>query len=141
MGRILDRATEPAGRAGPGWAKPGERAVPLLASGGLLGALLASSRCLSPVAPVSLGLGGARLGLWATLAPFQPVFVVLATTSLVGGFWLAYRPAAVSAPDGSCASPRSRRLARILLRAASGLSIAAIAFEPIVLPLLFGRGG
>lgn len=116
----------------------GGKAAPLLAAGGLLGALLASSCCLLPVTLVALGLGGAWLGLLAPLAPFQPLFVALAATSLGVGFWLAYWPAATCAADGGCAVPTGRRTARAVLWLGASLLVAAIAFEPLILPRLFG---
>lgn len=134
MGTMVDRSAKTATLAGTG----PERVAPVLAASGLLGALLASSCCLLPVTLVSLGLGGAWLGLLAPLAPWQPVFVGLAVVSLALGFWLAYRPAPVCAPDGSCPSPRSRTLARGVLWVGTALLLAVIAFEPLLLPLLAG---
>ena len=131
---MVDRPTKTAGTAGSG----PERVAPVLAVGGLLGALLASSCCLLPVTLVSLGLGGAWLGLLAPLVPWQPWFVGLAVVSLALGFWLAYRPAPACAADGSCSSPRSRTLARAVLWAGAVLLVAAITFEPLVLPLVRG---
>jgi mercuric ion transport protein len=131
---MVDRSANTAGTAGSG----PERVTPVLAVSGLLGALLASSCCLLPMTLVSLGLGGAWLGLLAPLAPWQPWFVGLAVVSLALGFWLAYRPAPVCAADGSCPSPRSRTLARAVLWVGAALLVAAITFEPLVLPLIRG---
>jgi mercuric ion transport protein len=131
---MVDRSANTAGTAGSG----PERVAPVLAASGLLGALLASSCCLLPMTLVSLGLGGAWLGLLAPLAPWQPWFVGLAVVSLALGFWLAYRPAPVCAADGSCPSPRSRTLARAVLWVGAALLVAAITFEPLVLPLIWG---
>ncbi|MCL6609028.1 MAG: hypothetical protein K6T74_13155 [Geminicoccaceae bacterium] len=134
MGTMVDRSAKTAGLAESG----PERVAPVLAVSGLLGALLASSCCLVPVTLVSLGLGGAWLGLLAPLGPWQPVFVGLAVVSLALGFRLAYRPVPICAPDGSCPSPRSRALARGVLWLGAALLLAVIAFEPLVLPLLPG---
>jgi mercuric ion transport protein len=119
--------------------EPARPAVPLLATGGLLGALLASSCCLLPMSLAALGLGGAWLGLVAPLAPWQPWFVALALACLAAGFRLAYRrPAAVCAADGSCTEAVERRPVRALLWLAALLLAGAIAFEPLILPLLRG---
>ena len=134
MGTMVDRSAKTATLAGTG----PERVAPVLAVSGLLGALLASSCCLFPMTLVSLGLGGAWLGLLAPLAPWQPWFVGLAVVSLALGFWLAYRPAPACAADGSCPSPRSRTLARAFLWVGAALLVAAVTFEPLVLPLVRG---
>lgn len=111
--------------------------APWFAASGLLAGLLASSCCLLPVTLVSLGLGGAWLGLLAPLAPYQPVFLVIAAASLVLGFRLARRPAPCAA-SGACAVDRRRRVVRGLLWLGAVVFAATLAFEPLILPLLFG---
>lgn len=113
-------------------------AVPLLAAGGLLGAVIASSCCLLPVTLSLLGLGGAWLGLFAPLAPFQPVFASLAAACLGAGFWLALRPTAACGAEGPCEVGRTRWPARLALGLGTLVLLAVLAFEPLILPLLIG---
>src|SRR5258708_3822382 len=53
----------------------------LLAGGGVLGALVASSCCLVPLPFFRLGLGGAWLGSLTRLAPYHPHFLALPALS------------------------------------------------------------
>ena len=61
------------------------RGPALLAAGGMLGALAASSCCILPLALFSIGVSGAWIGNFTRLAPFQPCFVVAALVSLGAG--------------------------------------------------------
>ena len=47
----------------------------LLATGGLIGAVLASSCCIAPLAFVTLGICGARIGNLTALASYQWLLV------------------------------------------------------------------
>ena len=47
----------------------------LIAAGGILGALAASSCCIVPLILFSLGIGGAWIGNLTALAPYKPLFV------------------------------------------------------------------
>src|SRR6266853_1980046 len=47
----------------------------LMAAGGLLGAIAASSCCILPLALFGLGVSGAWIGNFTRLAPYQPCFV------------------------------------------------------------------
>jgi hypothetical protein len=47
----------------------------LIAAGGLLGALAASSCCILPLVLFSLGVSGAWIGNFTRLAPYQPYFI------------------------------------------------------------------
>lgn len=67
-----------------------ERRQKLVAAGGVLGALAASSCCLLPLALFGLGIGGAWIGNLTALAPYQPIFVAIALGLIGYGFWLAY---------------------------------------------------
>lgn len=129
---VGDRVVAGRGSVGP------KDAVPLLAAGGLLGALLASSCCVLPVALSLLGLGGAWLAVLAPLAPFQPLFAGLAALCLGAGFWLAFRPAEACGTRGSCEVGRTRWSARAVLGLGTVVLLAALAFEPLILPFLLG---
>lgn len=109
----------------------------MLAAGGLLGALAASTCCLLPLALFSLGVGGAWIANFTALAPYQPVFLGLALACLLAGFWLIYRrPKAACAQGEACARPMPRRAVRIALWLATGLVAAALIVPPAASLLL-----
>jgi mercuric ion transport protein len=114
-----------------------ERRQNVVAAGGVLGALAASSCCLLPLALFSLGIGGAWIGNLTALAPYQPVFVALALGLTGYRFWLAYRKRPASADGEVCARPLPNRLVKTMLWAATALVAAALAF-PYVAPRLLG---
>src|SRR5258708_4033105 len=59
----------------------------LLAGGGVLGALAASSCCLVPLALFGIGVGGTWIGYLTRLAPYQPYFLGFAVVCLGIGYW------------------------------------------------------
>ncbi|MFN3960657.1 MAG: mercuric transporter MerT family protein [Parvularculaceae bacterium] len=88
----------PESRSGPGW----------LATGGVVGAILASTCCIGPLLLVSLGVSGAWIGSLTALEPLKPYFIA-ATLVLLGlGFWQVYFRKKPACDEGSyCARPRS----------------------------------
>jgi mercuric ion transport protein len=108
----------------------------LIAAGGILGALAASSCCIVPLVLFGLGIGGAWIGNLTALAPYQPLFVA-GTAGLLGyGFYLVYwKPRRACAEDTACVRPIPNRLVRLALWIATVLVIAAFAFN-YVAPLL-----
>lgn len=110
----------------------------LVAAGGVLGAVAASSCCILPLVLFSLGAGGAWIGNLTALAPYQPAFVAVTLVFLGYGYFLVYRrPKVVCAEDTPCARPRPNRLVKGALGAATVLVAAALAFNYIA-PLLLG---
>jgi mercuric ion transport protein len=110
----------------------------LAVTGGLLGALAASSCCILPIALFSLGAGGAWIGNLTAMAPYQPIFIVLALGFLAYGFWLVYWTPAAPCPEGNtCARPNPNRLVEIGLWSAMFVVAAALAF-PFAVPVLLG---
>ncbi len=108
----------------------------LMAVGGVLGALAASSCCIVPLGLFSVGATGAWIGNLTALAPYQPVFVVVTLGFLAAGFWMVYgKPKAACAEGASCARPPSDRLVKVALWSATVLVGAALAF-PYVAPRL-----
>jgi len=106
----------------------------LLAVGGVLGALGASSCCVLPLVFFGLGVSGAWIGNLTALAPYQPLFVAAALGFLGAGFWRVYRRQ--PACDGpACARPAPNRLVRASLWGAAILVGVALIF-PHVAPLL-----
>ncbi len=109
----------------------------LVAVGGILGALAASSCCIIPLILFSLGIGGAWIGNLTALAPYKPFFVA-GTAGLLGyGFYLVYwKPRRACADDGAaCARPIPSRFVQLALWIATALVMAAFAFD-YVAPLL-----
>ncbi len=108
----------------------------LIATGGVLGALTASACCIAPLALFGLGVSGAWIGNLTSLAPYQPIFVVVTLGFLGTGFVMVYRaPKAACSIDGTCARPISTRTTKMALWGATILITAAIAF-PYVTPLI-----
>jgi mercuric ion transport protein len=108
----------------------------LIAVGGILGALAASSCCIVPLVLFSLGIGGAWIGNLTALAPYKPLFVTGTAGVLGYGFYLVYwKPRRTCADDAACARPISSHLVQIALWIATVLVAAAFAFD-YVAPLL-----
>ena len=111
----------------------------LVALGGILGALAASSCCVVPLVLFNLGVGGAWVGNLTALAPYKPLFVA-ATTGVLGyGFYLVYwKPRRACANGAACATLVPSRLVRTALWIATVLVAAAFAFDyvaPLLLPV------
>ena len=108
----------------------------LVAVGGILGALAASSCCIIPLILFSLGIGGHWIGNLPALAPYNPIFVAGTAGLLCCGFYLVYwKPRRACAEGAACARPISNRLVQLALWIATVLVIAAFAFD-YVAPLL-----
>ena len=115
----------------------GEARQRLVAVGGILGAVAASSCCIVPLVLFSLGVGGAWIGNLTALAPYQPIFVA-GTAGLLGyGFYLVYwKPRLACADGAACERPIHNRLVQVALWIATVLVIAAFAFNYIASLLL-----
>ncbi len=101
-----------------------QRRQKLLAAGGVLGALAASSCCIVPLALFGLGVSGAWIGNLTRLAPYQPYFIAATAACLGGGYWLLYRSRKVACADGEvCARPVPNRVVKIGLILATVLVI------------------
>jgi mercuric ion transport protein len=108
----------------------------LVAVGGILGALAASSCCIIPLILFSLGIGGAWIGNLTALAPYKPLFVAGTVGVLGYGFYLVYwKPQRACADGAACAPPIPSRLVQLALWIAAILVITAFAFD-YVAPLL-----
>ena len=114
-----------------------DRGQKLAAVGGVIGALAASSCCILPAILFSLGIGGAWIGNFTQLAPYQPYFIA-ATLAFIGtGYWLSYRSSKAACAAGeACARPLPNRLVKIALIAATVIVIAAWAFDYVAPYLL-----
>jgi mercuric ion transport protein len=108
----------------------------LLAVGGILGAIAASSCCIVPLVLFSLGVSGAWIGNLTALAPYQPLFVTATVAVLGYGFYLVYRrPRQECASGAACTRPLPNRTVKLGLWTATALVVAAFAFN-YVAPLL-----
>jgi mercuric ion transport protein len=118
----IDRADHVAGNRRRQW---------FVAAGGLLGALAASSCCILPLVMFGLGVGGAWIGNFTRLAPYQPCFLAATLAFLAYGYWLVYRSGAGAAcsDGGSCARPLSNRIVKLGLILATLLVAAALGFD------------
>ena len=113
-----------------------DRGTMVMATGGLLGALAASSCCILPLVLFSLGIGGAWIGNFTRLAPFQPYFLAATTVFLGTGYWLVNRAWARACVDReACSHPLPNRLVKIVLVVATVMAVAAVGFD-FLAPLL-----
>src|SRR5207302_7343061 len=108
----------------------------LMAAGGLLGALAASSCCILPLALFGLGVSGAWIGNFTRLAPYQPYFLSATLACLGYGYWLVYRSSKHACADGeACARPLPDRIVKTSLVVATILVVAALGLD-FIAPLL-----
>ena len=86
-----------------------------LATGGMIGALAASTCCVLPLVFVSVGISGAWIGTLTKLAPYRPIFLTVAAGCIAAGFWsvCGRKPAACRGP--TCGTAASRRFTLIAL--------------------------
>lgn len=103
----------------------------LLAAGGALGAVAASTCCIVPLVLTSVGVGGAWIGTLTAMAPYQPIFLAIAIGCLSAGFWMVYgRRQAVCATGNPAASGAGRILGSILwVKAALWFGAAMVALS------------
>jgi mercuric ion transport protein len=114
-----------------------QRQQQLMAAGGLVGAIAASSCCILPLVLFSLGVSGAWIGNFTRLAPYQPYFLAATISCLGYGYWLVYRSTNLACADGdACAHPLPNRLVKTGLILASLLAVAALGFD-FLAPLFF----
>lgn len=105
----------------------------LLAAGGILAALGAATCCVIPFALFTLGVSGAWIGNLTALEPYQRYFAVVSLGCIGYGAYRVYsKPKAVCVPGSYCADPKSDRVAKIGLWAASVLVVVAVGFPYII---------
>lgn len=113
---------------------PSEHRKQLIAAGGVIGAVLASSCCIAPLLLITLGLSGAWMGSLTVLAPYQEYFIAATLVFLGLGFWHVYWKPKKACEDGSyCATSTSDRLIKIALWIATALVALALGVN-FVLP-------
>ena len=96
------------------------------ATGSVIAAILASSCCVGPLVLITLGASGAWIGRLTALKAYQPLFVALTIGFLGYGFWHVYGKPERACNDKSCATPRSNRIVRTALWAATVLVVVAV---------------
>lgn len=102
-----------------------DRSGRLLAVGGVLGAILASTCCIVPLLLVTIGVSGAWIGKLTALEPFSVYFTLIALAFVGLGFWHVYFRKQADCAEGSyCARPQSRRITKVALWAAALLLLA-----------------
>ncbi len=116
-GSIPDQAASASPRAG------------LVAAGGIVGALAASSCCILPLVLFSLGISGAWIANFTALAPYKPYFVAAAIGLVAYGFYLVHMRPKQTCADGSCARPLPGRTVKTSLWIAAVLVVVAVAFD------------
>jgi mercuric ion transport protein len=112
------------------------RTQKLVAAGGILGAVAASSCCIAPLVLFSLGISGAWIGNLTALAPYQPYFIAATLACLGYGYWLVYRRKMVTCADeAACSRPLPNRFVMFGLILATVLVAGALAFD-LLAPLI-----
>jgi mercuric ion transport protein len=113
------------------------RTQKLVAAGGILGAIAASSCCIAPLVLFSLGSSGAWIGNLTALAPYQPYFIAATLACLGHGYWLVYRRQKIACAEGEvCARPLANYLVKTGLVLATVLVAGAIGLD-LIGPYLF----
>ena len=138
---MLDMTSQAANRSRPAHLSSGgartRHAQTLLAVGGILGALAASSCCIAPLVLFALGVSGAWIASLTQLATYQSYFIAATAGCLGTGHWLLYRSRRLACSDGETCSRRlPNRMVRTGLLLASVLVAGALAFDflaPLVL--------
>lgn len=117
------------------------RKTRMIAAGGILGALAASSCCIIPLILFSLGVSGAWVGNLTALAPYKPIFITITFGFLGYGYWMVYRKPKACADGATCARPLPDTLVKSALWGSTLLIAVAISWNqiaPIVAPILLG---
>lgn len=116
--RALAKTADAPARGAPG--------AGLLAAGGMVGGMLASSCCIVPLLLVTVGVGGAWIGSLTALEPYRPYFLIAAALLLGAGFRRVYFTPRQSCVAGtSCARPAAGRLTEFALWLGTVLAVLA----------------
>ncbi len=98
----------------------------LLAGGGFLAALGASTCCVVPLTLGAVGVGGTLLSTLTALAPYQTAFRLLAIVLLGAGFWLIYARRSPAPDATACPTVPSRPVTKGLLWAGAIVMAAVL---------------
>ena len=98
-----------------------------LVAGGVVGAILASTCCIAPLALFALGISGAWIGNLAALEPYKPYFATVALIFIGLGFRQVYFKPKPACVEGSyCARPESSVITKTALWLAAALVVLAL---------------
>jgi len=120
---------------------PDSRKARMIATGGILGALAASTCCIVPLILFSLGISGAWIGNLTALEPYKPISVAITLGFLGYGFWMVYRKPKACAEGETCAQPLPNRLVKSALWGSTILIVIVLfwnSIAPVVAPILLG---
>ena len=112
----------------------------IIATGGLLGAIVASTCSVLPVFLLALGISGSWIGSFRSLAPYKPFFVMISLVFIGAGFWMVYFKPQISIPkvqSTSCYRPFSEKTIKIMLWSAV-IIILIVFLIPYIVPSLLG---
>ena len=108
----------------------------IVAVGGILSALAASSCCIIPFVLFTLGVSGAWIGQLTSLSSYQPIFVVITLSFLGCGYWMVYRKTKVNCTeDAACSHPLPNKMVKIGLWFSTALIALALGW-PYIVPLI-----
>jgi mercuric ion transport protein len=113
----------------------------LMALGGVLGAIGASTCCIVPLILFSLGVSGAWVGNLTALEPYKPIFIIFTLGFLGYGYWMVYRKPKACVEGEACARPLPNRLVKSALWVSTFLILIALFWNwiaPVVAPILLG---
>lgn len=100
------------------------------ATGGIIGAVLASSCCIVPLVLVTLGVSGAWIGSLTALEPYKPYFIIVTLAFLAGGSWQVYFRRKPDCVDGTyCARPESTLITKTVLWVATIIVVLAMTLQ------------
>lgn len=117
------------------------RKARMIAAGGILGAVAASTCCIVPLILFSLGVSGAWIGNLTALEPYKPIFILITLGFLGYGYWLVYRKPKECTDGEACARPLPNRLVKSALWGATFLILLATFWNwiaPLLAPILLG---
>lgn len=98
-----------------------------LATGGVLGAVLASACCVGPLVLLTLGISGAWISNLTALEPYKPIFAVIALGFIGAGLRQAYfRNPTICEPGSFCARPSSAWITKTALWASLVVVLLAL---------------
>jgi len=117
------------------------RKARMIAAGGILGAIAASTCCIVPLILFSLGVSGAWIGNLTALESYKPIFITITLGFLGYGYWMVYRKTKTCVDGEACARPLPNTLVKSVLWGSTLLITIAIFWNwiaPIVAPILLG---
>ena len=112
----------------------------IIATGGLLGAIVASTCSVLPVFLLALGISGSWIGSLRSLAPYKPFFVIISLVFIGAGFWMVYFKPQILIPKvqpTSCYRPFPEKTIKIMLWS-SVIIILIVFLIPYIVPSLLG---